>query len=66
MKDYTCFNEAPRDSKSDSIETVTIEDGVTSIGSIAFSICSNIKKVTISEDIVTIGHSAFSNCSKIR
>lgn len=44
------------------IETVVIEDGVTSIGDYAFFNCSNLTRISIAESVTRIGESAFRNC----
>ena len=44
---------------------IVIPDGVTSIGSDAFSYCSKLTDVTISNSITSIGSSAFSHCSSL-
>ncbi|MCD7886863.1 MAG: leucine-rich repeat domain-containing protein, partial [Clostridiales bacterium] len=49
-----------------SIETVIIEDGVTSIGNYAFYYCTEITDVTIGNTITSIGRSAFYNCKSLR
>ncbi|MBR5371660.1 MAG: leucine-rich repeat domain-containing protein [Oscillospiraceae bacterium] len=45
------------------IQTVVIEDGLTSIGASAFYDCSNLTSVTIPESVTSIGMSAFYQCS---
>lgn len=50
---------------SDSIETIQIESGVTSIEGHAFSGFSNLKNVTLSEGLIKIGVYAFSGCSSL-
>ena len=45
-----------------SVKQVIIGDGVTTIGSSAFSGCSSLTSVTIPNSVRTIGSSAFSNC----
>ena len=45
------------------IRDLIIPDGVTSIGSCAFSECSGLTSVTIGNSVTSIGRSAFSGCS---
>ena len=45
------------------LTSVTIEDGVTSIGNSAFSSCSSLTSVTISGSVTRISEYAFSGCS---
>ncbi|MDD6994762.1 MAG: leucine-rich repeat protein [Candidatus Borkfalkiaceae bacterium] len=45
--------------------TFAIPDGVTSIGSSAFSNCSSLTSVTIGNRVTSIGSSAFSNCCSL-
>ena len=47
----------------DDIQSVVIEDGVTSIGKYAFSGCSGLTSVTISNSVTSIGENAFRDCS---
>ncbi len=47
----------------ESIKTVVIEQGVTSIGSEAFYGCTGLASVTISDSVTTIGSRAFYFCS---
>lgn len=46
-------------------QVVTIPDGVTSIGSSAFSGCSGITKVIIPDSVTSIGDYTFYNCSDL-
>jgi hypothetical protein len=39
-----------------------IHDGITEIGSYAFSGCSNLREVTFCSDVINVGISSFSNC----
>jgi len=43
--------------------SVTIEEGITSIGDYAFSGCSGLTSVIIPDSVTSIGYSAFSGCS---
>jgi len=47
------------------ITTVIIGEGVTSIGSGAFSGCSNLTSVMIPQSVKVIGENAFQNCNKL-
>lgn len=53
---------APWNSRCESITSVIIEDGVTSIGSYAFSLCINLTSISIPDTVITIGDDAFNNC----
>lgn len=48
----SCFN----------LKNVTISDGVTSIGSLAFAECTSLISVMIPESVSKIGEYSFSNC----
>ena len=49
----------------DTIKSVVIESGVTSIGDHAFSWCSSLTSVTIPDSVTSIGSSVFRNCSSL-
>lgn len=44
------------------IKSITIENGVTSIGDYAFSYCSSLVSVAIGDSVTSIGSWAFNNC----
>ena len=48
-----------------SITSVTIQDGVTSIGASAFSACVGLTNITIPTSVVSIGEWAFHSCQKL-
>ena len=48
------------------ITTVTIADGVTSIGDEAFEECSGLQKVNIGNSVTTIGYRVFHKCSDLQ
>ncbi len=63
MENYSSLNSfTPWHSYQTSIKTVTIENGVTSIGDEAFSFHSSLTKVNIGNDVTRIGESAFYAC----
>ena len=62
MEDYDWMGR-PWDSFSDFIETVSLSDGVTSIGNYAFKDCSSLTSVTIPDSVTSIGGWAFHNTS---
>ena len=45
------------------VKSVSIQDGVTSIGSWAFLRCTDMTSVTIPDSVTSIGNSAFSSCA---
>lgn len=49
----------------DEIETVIVEDGITSIGRMSFSGCENLTSVTLPDTLTLIGPFAFSGCSSL-
>ena len=59
------YNTMPWYSYRSSIKTITIEDGVTSIGSYAFRNCSSLTSITIPNGVTSIGSDAFSYCSSL-
>ena len=59
------YNLSPWYDYHDDIESVNIEDGVTSIGGYAFSGCNNLSSVTISNSIINIYYWAFRGCSSL-
>ena len=48
-----------------SITKVTIKNGVTSIGDLAFFCCENLTSITISESVKSIGSYAFADCNSL-
>jgi hypothetical protein len=49
----------------DRLTSVTIPDGLTSIGERAFSFCAHLDSVTIPESVINIGAFAFESCPKL-
>ncbi|MCD8180423.1 MAG: leucine-rich repeat domain-containing protein [Firmicutes bacterium] len=65
MTDYTSYSDVPWYSYRDSIETVVISSGITSIGKYAFTYCTGLTSVTISNGVTSIGGYAFWFCSSL-
>ena len=63
MTNYS-YNRPWEDSK-DLITTVTIGNGVTSIGEQAFSYCDSLTSITIPDSVTSIGMQAFSSCDSL-
>lgn len=58
-------NRQPWSNFREKIETITIEKGVTNIGSYAFQLCINLTNVNLSEGMDIIGFESFSYCEKL-
>ena len=61
MPDCT-LDTSPWYSRRESITSIIIGDGVTSIGDFAFFECSKLTSVTIGNSVKTIGEAAFADC----
>ena len=64
MVDYSASS-VPWYSYRSYVKTVTIEDGVTSIGKCAFDDCTRLTSVTIGSSVTSIGSYAFYDCSSL-
>ena len=68
-RNYVGYNtyllNTPWDANKDSIQSVVIEAGVTSIGESAFLGCTNLMSITIPDSVISIGWDAFSECSNL-
>ncbi len=65
MTNYASVTSVPWYSSRASIKTVIIENGVTSIGSVAFNGLRSLKTVTIGNSVTRIGGSAFLYCTSL-
>ena len=67
MQDFSISssNRAPWFDFRDSIRSVTVEPGVTSIGQYAFLNCKKLVSVTLTEGLSVIGSYAFSSCTAL-
>ena len=64
MYDYDYYS-SPWKYYQDSIKTVVIEDGVTTIGNYAFYSCNSLTSITIPDSVTTIGNYAFYYCTSL-
>ncbi len=64
MEDYRYYR-IPWYQSRDSIKTVVIENGVTTIGDCAFEGCSSLSSITLPEGVTAIGRSAFAYCTSL-
>ena len=58
-------NPAPWAGEASSIVTVTIGEGVTTVGSYAFCDCENLAVLTLPDSLTGIGKEAFRNCESL-
>lgn len=65
MYDYDYTDDVPWYSQKNSIKSVNIGNGVTSIGERAFEDCSSLKNITIPDGVTSIGWRAFEVCSSL-
>lgn len=65
MTNFTDDNMPPWYGHAESITRVTIGEGVTRVGSLAFYGCKNLAAVTLPSGLTTIGSRAFKNCTAL-
>ena len=64
MSNYSSTS-MPWYSKIDSITSIVVENGVTSIGNNAFYGCNKATSITVADSVTSISQSAFSGCSSL-
>ena len=62
MTDYESYIDAPWYDSYDSIYSIVIEPGVTTVGNSAFAGYESVVSVTLPEGLLSIGNDAFSGC----
>ena len=65
MKDYS-YDSQPWLSYAADIKSVTIENGITSIGNNAFYNCSSLEYADISDSVTSVGSASFSACKSLK
>ena len=65
MDDYLNYEDIPWLEYRVSVKKLTIGDGVTSIGALAFFDFWNLPEVTIPDSVTSIGEEAFTGCEKL-
>ena len=65
MGNYDYDNKAPWYSQGDSILSVVVENGVTTIGENAFEYCTNLSRAEIGNRVTSIGNYAFESCESL-
>ena len=65
MRNWTMNNQSfpPWNRSANSIRSVIIQEGATTIGNCAFAYCLSLTSVTISSSITAIGNNAFQGCT---
>ena len=66
MADFSSYSITPWYAHRKTIQFVTIDSGVTTIGKNAFSDASNLKTISIPDTITSVGANAFSSCSGLQ
>ena len=64
MYDYT-YRRRPWDKFCDSIQQVSIPEGVTSVGDYAFYLCHSLSSITMPNSVTRIGERAFYSCESL-
>lgn len=67
MEDYSSEAPAPwaHEAQSKKIKTVIIEEGISSVGSYAFSDLGQLENITLPQSLELLGEGAFQNCRRL-
>ena len=66
MREFGWYGDRPWNDLQEEIKSVSIESGVTSIGSYAFYDCDALASVTIPDSVTSIGYEAFRACDALK
>ncbi|MGN0208450.1 MAG: leucine-rich repeat protein, partial [Paludibacteraceae bacterium] len=65
MTDYDYWGNQPWAQVKGDILSVSLPEGLTSIGNYAFYLCSSLTSITLPNSVTSIGYKAFDNCSSL-
>ena len=65
MEDYGSLNHAPWYAARDIINTVVVDDSISTIGNYAFYNLTALTEIVLPESLTAIGNSAFQNCTAL-
>ncbi len=63
MWNYDSYNDTPWTDDRNDIDIISLPDGLTYIGNIAFSGCTGLQSITIPDSVTSIGIDAFYRCA---
>lgn len=66
MYSYTEKNMPPWYESASLVQRIVIEDGVTTVGDLAFYHCINLTTVTMADSVKSLGELAFAGCAKLK
>lgn len=65
MPDYAATKDRPWDAYKALATTVTVGEGITSVGKLAFNSFTGLESVTLSDTVTTLGYDSFAHCETI-
>lgn len=65
MPDYAATKDRPWDEYKTVATTVTVGEGITSVGKLAFNSFTGLESVTLSDTVTTLGYDSFAHCATI-
>ncbi len=65
MPDYAATTDRPWDAYKALATTITVGEGITSVGRLAFNSFTGLERVTLSDTVTTLGYDSFAHCATI-
>ena len=65
MPDYAATADRPWDEYKALATTVTVGEGITSVGKLAFNSFTGLERVTLSDTVTNVGYDSFAHCATI-